>query len=314
MAQGTLGFAQLFSRDPPDLLLVLGDRFEMHAATVAAVPFALPIAHIHGGESTEGVMDECFRHAVTKMSHLHFVATQDYARRVIQMGEQPWRVTVSGAPGLDAIAQVPRLSEKELQKRFGIPWAKNCLLVTFHPSTLNYQDTKKQIDALLAALKQTKQPIVFTSPNADTSNRTILEAIIGFTQKNKNARLISNLGSLGYFSLMALAKAMVGNSSSGIIEAASFFLPVVNIGDRQRGRVRSKNIIDVEVQSQDIAKAIANATSREFRKACQGIPNPYGDGRAADRIVNVLEKTPIDKKLLIKRFYDNPRLRPKDAT
>jgi UDP-N-acetylglucosamine 2-epimerase (non-hydrolysing)/GDP/UDP-N,N'-diacetylbacillosamine 2-epimerase (hydrolysing) len=306
MGIGTLGFAQAYARSRPDILLVLGDRFEMHAAAVAALPFKIPLAHIHGGEVTQGAIDESLRHAITKMSHLHFVATEEYARRVRQLGEEPWRITVSGAPALDNLQTVPLLSGAELAERCGVRVGEGFLLATYHPVTLEYESTERQAAEFLAALEASERPVLFTMPNADTRGRSIRQMILRFVAEHPTSQAVENLGVQGYFSAMARASAMVGNSSSGVVEAASFKLPVVNVGNRQQGRVMARNVICVECQREKIAQGIATATSSEFRSGLDGLVNPYGDGRAAERIVERLRGAEIDDRLVIKRFCDLP--------
>lgn len=303
---GTVGFAQAYGRFRPDLLLVLGDRFEMLAAVSASLPFKLPVAHLHGGEGTEGVIDEPIRHSITKMSHLHFVSTPAYASRVIQMGEEPWRVVVSGAPSLDNLRDVTLLTREELEVRFGLDLRDPFLLVTYHPVTLEYEHTEAQLGELFAALDKLDTRIVFTYPSADTRGRLIIELIRRFVDRRPWARRVTNLGTQGYFSLMRDAAAMIGNSSSGIIEAASFKLPVVNIGSRQRGRVRAKNVVDVGYSRTEIGEGISKALSPAFRASLEDLANPYGDGRASDRIVQRIKEVPLDDTLLLKRFYSPP--------
>jgi UDP-hydrolysing UDP-N-acetyl-D-glucosamine 2-epimerase len=301
---GTMGFAQLFARFRPDILLLLGDRFEMLAAAVASLPFAIHVAHIHGGEATEGLIDESIRHSITKMSHLHFVSTDRYRERVIQLGEEPWRVTVSGAPSLDNLRSLEFLDREKVEALVGMSLQTAPLLVTFHPVTLEFEDTARHIAELLAALDVVDQPIVFTHPNADTEGHIIIEAVEQFLGTHPQARAVVNLGTQAYFSLMRYARAMVGNSSSGIIEAASFEVPVVNIGDRQRGRIHGLNVIDVECDRNSIADTIRRAITPEFRGHLAGVKNPYGDGFAAERIVTELRDAPLDRNLLVKRFHD----------
>lgn len=301
---GVTGFAQSYRRGRPDLLLVLGDRFEMLSAVVASLPFSIPIAHIHGGEATEGLIDEPIRHAMTKMSHLHFVSTERYARRVIQMGEEPWRVKVSGAPSLDNLKALERVDDGELARIIGLPLTPAPLLVTFHPVTLEYRETPDHIRELMTALDALNHPVVFTYPNADTSGRMIIEAIDAYVREHDNAVVAINLGTRAYFSLMSRASAMVGNSSSGIIEAASFGLPVVNIGNRQRGRVHGQNVLDVACDKGGIVHGIQRALEPGFKRAAEDMDNPYGDGNASSVIVNTLRDTRIDKKLLLKQFHD----------
>ncbi len=304
MGLGLIGFAQAYGRFQPDLLLAVGDRFEMAAAVMAALPFKIPVAHVHGGEISQGAMDDALRHAMTKLSHLHFVSTPEYGRRVMQMGEEPWRVIVSGAPSLDNLRSIRLLSKDQLQERFGLPLKQLPLLVTFHPVTMEYERTEWQIGELLQALGSVDLPILFTRSNADTHGRIINQRIEAFTQSHPNTHLIDSLGTTGYFSLMTIAAAMVGNSSSGLVEAPSFGLPVVNIGTRQQGRLRAKNVIDVGYTRQEIIGGIKKAIAPEFRTGLKGLANPYGDGTAAERIVKRLKEIPLDNRLIMKRFAD----------
>jgi len=305
MGLGTIGFAQAYARFRPDILVVLGDRFEMHAAAIAALPFKIPVAHIHGGEVTQGAIDDALRHSMTKLSHMHFVSTQEYARRVIQLGEEPWRVIVSGAPSLDNLHTIKLLEREELAATFGlrlddVPF----LLVTFHPVTLEYEETEWQVNELLAALELCELPVVFTMPNADTSGRTIARMIKEYIATHSSAQAVDNLGIQGYFSMMAVAAAMVGNSSSGIIEAASFELPVVNVGSRQQGRVRGANVIDVDYEQTSVLAGLRRALDPQFCAKLRGIRNPYGSGEASEKIVKVLKRVRLDDELVIKRFHD----------
>lgn len=304
MGLGTIGFAQSYARHRPDVLVVLGDRFEMHAAAVAALPFKIPVAHIHGGELTQGAMDDALRHSITKMSHLHFVATEDYARRVIQMGEEPWRVVVSGSPSLDTLLSTRLLGRKELERRYKLDLAQPFLLVTYHPVTLEVEQLETQMSELLAALDEVGVATVFTYPNADTRSRLVIQMIREYAASRPQAQVVINLGTPGYISAMQIAAAMVGNSSSGIIEAASFKLPVVNIGTRQQGRTRAKNVIDVGYSRAEIVAGIRKALSPEFRASLADLKNPYGDGHAAERIVQRLKEVELDDRLLLKRFHE----------
>lgn len=304
---GVLGYAQIFARTRPDILVLLGDRFEMHAAAVAALPFTLPIAHLHGGEVTQGAFDDALRHSLTKLSHLHFVSTAAYARRVAQLGEEPWRITVSGALSLDNLTTLDLLNYHELEQRVGMALEPPPLLVTFHPVTLEPGQTEWQIDELLAALETSGYPVVFTMPNADTGGRAIAQKITHFVQTHQAACLVDNLGTRAYFSMMQHAAAMVGNSSSGILEAASFKLPVVNIGTRQQGRIRAANVIDSGYKREEVAVAIQRATSTDFRASLHSLVNPYGDGHAAGRIVQKLQEVDLDTALVVKCFCDTPQ-------
>jgi len=304
MGLGMIGFAQSYARLRPDLLLVLGDRFEMHAAVSAALPFKIPVAHIHGGELSEGAIDDALRHSITKMSHLHFVATEVYAKRVRQMGEEPWRITVSGAPALDNLKTVELLERPEIEERYNLQLEEPFLLVTYHPVTLEFEHVEARVEALLAALADLKMAVVFTYPNADTGSRQIIKAVEDYAGKTEHAQIVVNLGMQGYFSMMKQAAAMVGNSSSGIIEAASFQLPVVNIGNRQRGRLRAQNVIDVGDNRADISEGIRRALDPEFRSGLANLVNPYGDGIAAERIVARIKSVEFGDQLLTKRFQE----------
>lgn len=304
IGMGTIGFAQAFGRFRPDVLVVLGDRFEMYAAAVAALPFKIPVAHIHGGEITLGAIDDALRHSMTKLSHLHFASTQEYARRLRQMGEEPWRITVSGAPGLDNIPAIRLLSPEELESRYGLHLQPPPLLVTFHPVTQESERADWQLGELLAVLDELEMPVVFTMPNADTGSRLMMQRIETFIRARSWAQKVDNLGSQGYFSLMAIAMVMVGNSSSGIIEAPSFGLPVVNIGTRQTGRVKAANVIDVGYERTEILKGVLQALRPEFRAGLRRLSNPYGLGQASEIIVAKLKGVPLDDRLLVKRFCD----------
>jgi len=315
MGLGTMGFARAFARSHPDLVMVLGDRFEMHAAAVAAVPFRIPVVHLHGGELTQGAFDDGLRHSMTKLSHLHYTATQDAAQRVIQLGEEPWRVTVSGAPSLDHLRSVRLLTKEEVERRLELDVAVPPLLVTYHPETLAREQPEAHVEQLIAALDHVRQPIVWTMPNPDPHSRAILALIHRFIADHPQARFVDNLQTQAYFSVMAIAAAMVGNSSSGIIEAPSFQLPVVNIGQRQAGRLRAANVIDVDPTREAIQAGLSRALSREFRTSLVELVNPYGDGRAAERIVQGLKDVALDQRLLLKRFQVvQPSTRPVPAS
>ena len=304
MGLGLIGFARAYRRSRPDILVVLGDRFEMHAAALAALPFNIPVAHIHGGELTQGAIDDALRHSMTKLSHLHFVSTKEYARRVAQLGEEKWRITVSGAPSLDNLKTMKLLNRPVLEKKLKIRLTPPPLLVTFHPVTLEYTKAAWQTGELLAALKTISLPVIFTLPNADTGGRVIRAMIKKYVKQSDSASICDNMGVQKYFSLMNLAAAMVGNSSSGIIEAPSLKLPVVNIGSRQGGRVRAKNVIDVGCRREKIEAGIRRAISDKFRSGLKGLVNPYGDGHAAERIVRRLKEVELNDRLIRKTFQD----------
>jgi len=307
MGLGMIGFAKAYEHLRPDVLVVLGDRFEIHAAVSASIPFRLPVAHIHGGEATEGVIDEPIRHAITKMSHIHFAATDQYRKRIIQMGELPKNVFCFGAPGIDNFYKYDLINKEKLLVEFGISRDKKIGVITYHPVTLEKGSTISQILELLEAIKEFEEIYwVFTLPNADTEGRSITEKINNFVSEfPEKGRVFISLGQLRYLSLLKNAVLMVGNSSSGLVEAPSVELPVVNIGDRQRGRVRGKNVIDVpECKKEPIINSIYKALSPEFRNSLKGMKNPYGEGNASEKIVKILKTISLGEGLTKKTFYE----------
>ncbi len=303
---GVSGFSAVYAADRPDFLVVLGDRFEMFAAAVAAVPFNIPVLHLHGGELTEGAMDDRFRHALTKLSHLHGVAAEAYRQRVIQLGEEPWRVTLCGALSLDNLRSLQSLDRASLVSIFGLDLSQPPLLVTLHPTTNEYQQAGAQTDILLAALRRLRQPVIFTMPNADMAGQEIRDRILAFCEEEPSARWVENFGAKGYFSLLGHVAAMVGNSSSGLLEAPSFALPVVNIGNRQKGRLRAGNVIDVDFEEAAIVQAVERALSDDFKQACTGWQHFFGDGHAVEKIMDMLHQAPSAERLLNKTFHDLP--------
>ena len=302
---GVIGFAQLFSRYKPDMLVLLGDRFDMLPAGLAALPYRIPVAHLHGGEVTEGVIDEAIRHSLSKISHLHFVSTEEHAARLRQLGEEDWRITISGALALDAIGRMNLMTKEELRQTFDLDFSSPTLLVTYHPVTLEVEDTERHITALLEALSKLGLPCLFTSPNSDTGSQIIIEKVESYCRTHPQSHAIKNAGQRGYWSVMNAAAAMVGNSSSGIIESPSFGLPVVNIGSRQRGRMQTRNVINCGYHTDEIVDAIRRAIDGEFHAGLQGLTNPYGDGQAAGRITTVLASIGLDQRLIQKRFIDH---------
>ena len=303
-ARGVDGFARAFARHRPDVLVLLGDRFEMLAAAVAALPLVVPVAHIHGGEQSEGAIDNQIRHAITKLAHVHLASAEPHARRIARMGEEPWRIHTTGAPGLDRIRPNELLSRGEVASSLGLPEAGPWLVVTFHPVTLEYRDTERHIDELLAALDKLEASLILTYPGADTAGRAIIDRIEEFAGRHPNVKLVTSLGDRLYLSLLEHADAMAGNSSSGLIEAPSFGLPAVNIGSRQAGRLRGANVIDVEPERDDIVRAIEAALAPGLRERLRAMPNPYGDGRAAPRIVKVLRALELTPRLVRKRSVE----------
>ncbi len=306
MGLGMIGFAKAYEKLKPDILLVLGDRFEVLSAVCTAIPLRLPVAHIHGGEATEGLIDEPIRHAITKMSHIHFTATEKYRKRVVQMGEEPKNVFCFGAPGLDNIYKLRLINRKELYQELKLP-NKKIGVVTYHPVTLEKGTSEFHISELLQALKDFVEIYwIFTLPNADTGGRIIIESINNFFKSNPDkGKAFISLGQVKYLSLLKYATVMVGNSSSGLIEAPSFELPVVNIGNRQRGRVRGKNVIDItECKKEIIIKAVKKAISLEFKASLKGMRNPYGNGGTSKKIIKKLKIIPLGEDLIKKRFYE----------
>lgn len=304
MGLGMIGFADALAELKPDLMLVLGDRFEIFVASVAAMIARIPIAHLHGGEATEGLIDEPIRHSITKMSHLHFVAAEEYRRRVIQLGEQPGRVFNVGGLGIDNILRLKLLGRDELEAELNFKFAKSNLLITFHPVTLERNTSVQQMDELLAALAELKDTgLIFTMPNADTEGRVLFRQIEAFCAQHSQACAYKSLGQLRYLSCIQHVDGVVGNSSSGLAEVPSFKKGTVNIGDRQRGRLRAGSVIDCEPERKSILMALKRLFSAEFQIKLSAVENPYGNGGASDAIVRRLESQSLDN-LLKKRFYD----------
>ncbi len=307
MGLGLIGFGQAFSKYQPDILVVLGDRYEMLAAALAALPFKIPLAHLGGGELTQGAIDDALRHSITKLSHLHFTSTEDYARRVMQLGEDPGRVFVSGEPALDHILTAPQLTPKELQRRFGVNVERPFLLVTFHPVTLEYEQVEWQIDELLSALDHAHIPVIFTMPNADTAGRIIATRMKQWVQSHPGmGEMVDNFGADAYHSVLRRAVAVVGNSSSGLIEAPSFKVPAVNVGVRQGGRVRAASVIDVGHHQAEILAGIQKGASSEFRQSLASAVNPHASktNSAVSTITTVLRQVSLGDSLLQKKFYE----------
>jgi len=304
VARGLLAFGEVFTDLKPDLLLVLGDRFEMLAATQAALLLDIPIAHIHGGEVTEGALDEAVRHAITKMASLHFVATERYRQRVIQLGEPPHSVFNVGAPGLEPLIGQELLNRQTLEQHLGFTLRSPCLLITYHPETRGSLSAEAQIACVLGALEQlTEMFCLFTAPNIDVGGEAVLAAIKQFQAKHADrAMFIESLGRKRYLSALKYVDAVVGNSSSGIIEVPSFGIPTVNIGDRQKGREKAPSIMDVSCETQSIAAAIRCAVSRERDKAPV---NPYIGGPTSALIVERLKQFDTTAGCR-KVFYDLP--------
>ncbi len=303
------GFTEMFDRLRPAVVVVLGDRIELLAIATAAVVTRTPLAHLCGGDITEGALDEQVRHAVTKVAHLHFPATSLSARRVLQMGEEPWRVTEVGDPALDHFRRELGASENELAAILAFRPNRETLLVTQHPLTVG-EDPAADARAVFSALDAHAGPVIVTAPAPDPGSDEVRRELQRFVAGRTNAIFVENLGSRCYRGLLQLVGAMVGNSSSGLIEAASAGLPVVNVGRRQEGRQRNHNVIDVAARPDAIRKAITRALTPEFRWSLSGMINVYGDGTAGKRIVAVLRNLPDREKLLTKRFVRLGEPRP----
>jgi UDP-hydrolysing UDP-N-acetyl-D-glucosamine 2-epimerase len=296
----TLSLADLLGAIRPDILLLIADRYEMLAPASVALALRIPIAHIEGGEISEGAIDDAVRNALTKMSHIHFTSTEQARARVIALGEEPWRVHRAGAPSLDHLVKSRLWRGSELEARLGVELRENALLVAYHPVTL-LEDTTEEADAVFTALEATQGQILFCYPNADAGSRSLIHRAQRFVDDRGDGHIFTNLDALTYWSLLARVQLLLGNSSSGIMETASFALPTINIGLRQKGRERARNVIDVPPSTEAILGAIARARSVEFRESIAGMMNPYGDGHASERIVNVLTSVSLGQKLLIKQ-------------
>ncbi len=308
MGIAVAGLAEAFETLQPDIVLLLGDRYEMWAAGAAATVSRIPIAHIHGGESTEGAIDEAIRHGLTKMAHLHFVAAPEFAQRVIQLGESPDRVFTVGAVGLDNIARLPLLGLDELQSSIGVALGERNLLVTFHPVTLETGSANVQMKSLLAALDSFPDVHTFiTLPNSDMEGRGITVLIHEYVARTSRATSFTSLGQARYHSLMHHVDGVVGNSSSGLIEAPAMHKPTVNIGLRQGGRLRATSVIDCDPKTDSIIEAIRSLFSDEFQSRLTSVTNPYGVQGGSAKVVEILESAPLED-ILMKRFHDQEPL------
>jgi len=296
----TLSLSDLFGEMRPDLLLLIADRYEMLAPASVALALRIPIAHIEGGEISEGAIDDAVRNALTMMSHIHFTSTCGARQRVIAMGEEEWRVHRAGAPSLDHLRRQTLLSREQVESRLQIDLHQPTILVIYHPVTLVHE-TVHEADALFAALETLPDQILFCYPNADAGSRTLIERTKSFLGSKKQERLFVNLDPVTYWSLLRTVDLLVGNSSSGIMETGSIALPTVNVGFRQQGRERSANVIDAAAEKVSILEAIAKAKNIEFRDSLRAMTNPYGEGRASEKIVQILTTVPLSQELLIKR-------------
>ena len=300
IGMATLSLADLFGRMRPHLLLLIADRYEMLAPASVALALRIPIAHIEGGEVSEGAIDDAVRNALTKMSHVHFTSTHNARERVIAMGEEEWRVHRAGAPSLDHLRRQKLLNREQVEQRLSLNLQTPTVLVAYHPVTIA-KDTLQEADSLFAALNALPDQILFCYPNADAGSRTLIDRTNSFIASRGHGKIFTNLDTVTYLSLLGQVDMLVGNSSSGIMEAASFSLPTVNVGLRQQGRERARNVLDADADPNSILDALNNARMPEFRRSLSGMTNPYGDGFASGTIVRVLTTVPLSQQLLIKR-------------
>lgn len=299
------GFAEIFQKAGLDMIVVLGDRYEILMAATAAMIYRIPIAHIHGGELTEGLIDDAIRHSVTKMSAIHFASTDEYAKRIIQMGEQPQKVFSVGALGIENIRSLNLLSREALCERFGAVFEQRYMMVTYHPVTLEGNSAKWQFQNLLDVLSDNQgYNYVFTYANADPEGNAINEMIREYVEAHSNTKAFVSMGQLGYLSALKYCDAVVGNSSSGLIEAPSFNIPTVNIGNRQAGRVKADTVIDCGYSGNEIQRAFEKATDVVFRNACMEYVNPYEKMGTSDQIINEIKKYLWANESISKKFYD----------
>lgn len=304
MGLAMISFSECFNELKPDIIVVLGDRYEIFAASSVAMIHKIPLAHIHGGEATEGLIDEAIRHSITKMSHLHFCATNEYQKRIIQLGENPNNVFNVGGMGIENIKRLKLLNKKEFEKSINFTLNKKNILVTFHPVTLENNTTKEQFSQILQALALLKDTnIIFTKANSDTDGRIINQMIDDFVANNQNTVAFTSLGQLRYLSALNHIDIVLGNSSSGLAEVPSFKKATINIGDRQKGRIKAKSVIECEPKKDAIIKAIKKAYSSKFQNILKDVENPYGDGLASGKIVKILKNADLTN-ILKKSFYD----------
>jgi len=305
IAIGIKKFSDAFEKLKPDLILILGDRYEIYSSAISAMCMGIPIAHCHGGETTEGVIDESIRHSITKMSHIHFCSTNTYKKRIIQMGENPNNIFNVGALGIENINYLKLLSKKDFEKKIGRSIGKKSAIVTFHPVTLDKKPSEKHFNNLLEALDYFKDIfLIFTYSNSDRDGRIINKMIQEFVSKNK-FRCVSfkSLGQLNYLSALKHVDLVIGNSSSGIIEAPAFKIPTINIGDRQKGRILAESIISCHCDKDEIIKAIKKGLSKEFRNNLTKVKNPYGNQNSSIEIISILKQIKTEK-ILEKKFFN----------
>lgn len=307
IAEGLKKFSWIYEKEKYDAIIVLGDRYELYGFCIPALMQRIPIIHIHGGEKTEGAVDEKIRHSITKMASIHFPSIEEYAKRIIQMGENPKYVYSVGALGIDNVLKLPLLEKEKLEQELDIDFAQNIAIVTFHPVTLDgVTDAKKQAQIVFRTLVRMNLFLVVTMPNSDMGGDDITQIILDYAKEYPDKiKFIKSLGQIRYLSCLKYASIVIGNSSSGIIETASFRIPTVDIGDRQRGRMKPQNVIHCECEERDIEASVERGLSEQFRKQISNYINPYGDGKTATRMVNILKGMNWDDTRLIKKeFYD----------
>lgn len=304
MGLANISFSETFDRLKPDIVILLGDRFETFCAASVATVCNIPIAHLHGGETTEGAFDEAFRHSITKMSYLHFTSTEAYRKRVIQLGEDPKRVFNVGALGVENIKRIKLLDKESLEKKLDFNLNDKLFLITFHPTTLEKNTSKNQFSEILKALDNFNAKLIFTKANSDKDGRIINYMIDEYVKNRNNAIAFKSMGILNYLSAMKYSSLVIGNSSSGIIEAPSFKIPTINIGDRQRGRIQAESVINSKPLYHDIRLAIERGISKEFNNYIKDMTNPYGNGNTSQKVIDIIKRTLEDKIKIKKTFYD----------
>ena len=305
MGIAQIAFSKAYNKLKPDIVVVLGDRFEIFSAVSSAMISRIPIAHIHGGEATEGLMDEAIRHCITKMSHIHFTATDEYSKRVIQLGEAPNKVFNVGGTGIENIKRLKFLTKEEFEKKIKFKLNIKNILVTFHPVTLENKTSKKHFQEILNSLDELKDTnIIFTKANSDVDGKIINQMIDQYTKKNLDKSIsVASLGQLNYLSALQHIDVIIGNSSSGISEAPSFKIGTINIGDRQNGRIKAKSVVDCLSNKKDINRAIKKVYSDEFKNLLKNVKNPYGNGHSSKKIIKVLKTVKLDN-ILKKNFFN----------
>lgn len=305
MGLANISFAETFERLQPDMVVLLGDRYEIFVAASVATIAKIPVAHLHGGETTEGAYDEAFRHSISKMSWLHFTSTEEYRQRVIQLGESPERVFNVGAIGIENIKEMPLMTKDELEDSLNFKLNEPLSLVTYHPVTLEEQSSEQQFKELLNALEEVEGTIIFTKANSDSDGRIINQLIDEFVNTHSERSIAyTSMGQLRYLSAMNITDIVIGNSSSGIIEAPSFNIPTINIGDRQKGRIQAGTILNCEPSKEKILNAITLALSPEFGNKIKDMSNPYGEGQVSQNILNVIKEALNHDISLKKKFHD----------